>query len=1045
MDNHGSDYNFVNDRIYHVSDDDAGGTLTYDAYFQTDINGVVTKGPYDLFDPGDDSEDPEGLAVDPFTGRIWVSLHGNELGIFEINPDDGTILNYIDATPAQALAFNPVTGKLFLDRSSEIWEIATDGTGLEMVFNPGTGIAGMAFTPTGDLVLSAADKLLLYDSDCDADSVFTTAVVPGGLAQNLIGYWKFDGDGMDSSGGGRDLGLYGGVGFTAGLFGQALDLNGDGTQYAQRPGDDEIYDFGDSDFTIQVWVKLNHTDSEQVLIEKFSDSNGPGWTLTYYDRHSSFNRDWHFYALPSMRLYTLKEDLDLGQWHQVIVRKSGTGIDDIDVFCDNNITEYDFPHSYVVPPGTIPDTTYPLLVGKRNPDDGRGFPLDGLIDEVAIWNRALSDSEIALLWNGGNGYELTFRHCVSTALELHDALAEAENNAADDIIQIMQGTYIGNFVYESSEQYGVTMEGGYTEDCNDRVAKPASTVLDGNFSGPVLVLDAPAAAADFVVDGLTIQNGIATGMHGGGIFANTSGGTVLIVKSKIADNSAGIYGGGIFIDNAHSATLVNNEIVSNLAEYHGGGIFIQSVSHEVNISNNEIIGNFSNYSGGGIHIRPDNITLHTINIENNLVENNTSTDDGGGIYIYGTYDEIYLKNNIVKRNETKKLGGGIIIAPLSGEVHLVNNLIIKNICIDPAGEGGGVMIYEAFNKLVNLINNTIVENTSPRGGGIYIEINDANIYNNIMYNNNAIDASDVYINNENGFGPAVIDLFNNDFNQTQPSGTYIQIPFPIHFSNLVNEDPLFVDPTNDDYHLGPGSPCIDAGVDPVVPALPSEDFEGDDRVVGPRPDIGADEYVPAYIQIVIDIKPGGYPNSINLKSKGVIPVAVLTTDDFDAYDIDPDSCIFADAEPEKWTMEDVDGDGDWDILFHFRTQELSLNENSEEATLIGSCEDGTPIEGTDSIVIVPKPRKGQLHPMKYELVVTYYTDEEEGDWIELELKDRKGNPVAGDYVLVLPDGDTRTGSTDENGFAREDNVEPGTATVEFPDLRFRTDFGISPL
>jgi len=49
--------------------------------------------------------------------------------------------------------------------------------------------------------------------------------------------------------------------------------------------------------------------------------------------------------------------------------------------------------------------------------------------------------------------------------------------------------------------------------------------------------------------------------------------------------------------------------------------------------------------------------------------------------------------------------------------------------------------------------------------------------------------------------------------------------------------------------------------------------------------------------ISIDIKPGSSPNSINLKSKGVVPVAILGTDDFDVSDVDPDTVIFADAAP----------------------------------------------------------------------------------------------------------------------------------------------------
>jgi hypothetical protein len=108
------------------------------------------------------------------------------------------------------------------------------------------------------------------------------------------------------------------------------------------------------------------------------------------------------------------------------------------------------------------------------------------------------------------------------------------------------------------------------------------------------------------------------------------------------------------------------------------------------------------------------------------------------------------------------------------------------------------------------------------------------------------------------------------------------------------------------------------------------------------------------VEVAIDIKPGSDPNSINLESKGVVPVAVLTTDDFDASIVDPATVVFAGASPLRWAMEDVDGDGDLDLLFHFKGQELDLDEDSTEATLTGTTFDGLPIEGTDTVNIVPK-------------------------------------------------------------------------------------------
>jgi hypothetical protein len=69
--------------------------------------------------------------------------------------------------------------------------------------------------------------------------------------------------------------------------------------------------------------------------------------------------------------------------------------------------------------------------------------------------------------------------------------------------------------------------------------------------------------------------------------------------------------------------------------------------------------------------------------------------------------------------------------------------------------------------------------------------------------------------------------------------------------------------------------------------------------------------------------------------------------------VDPESIVFAGASPLRWAGEDVDHDGDIDLIFHFKTPELDLNEDSITACLNGKLLDGTPISGCDSVRIVP--------------------------------------------------------------------------------------------
>jgi len=111
----------------------------------------------------------------------------------------------------------------------------------------------------------------------------------------------------------------------------------------------------------------------------------------------------------------------------------------------------------------------------------------------------------------------------------------------------------------------------------------------------------------------------------------------------------------------------------------------------------------------------------------------------------------------------------------------------------------------------------------------------------------------------------------------------------------------------------------------------------------------------------IDIKPGSYPNSINPKSKGNIPVAILSTTEFDAPDEvdqgsltfgatgDEDSLAFCSPSPE-----DINDDGLYDLVCHFYTQKAGLMAGDEEAFLKGYMNDGEFFWSTDVVNIVPK-------------------------------------------------------------------------------------------
>jgi len=111
------------------------------------------------------------------------------------------------------------------------------------------------------------------------------------------------------------------------------------------------------------------------------------------------------------------------------------------------------------------------------------------------------------------------------------------------------------------------------------------------------------------------------------------------------------------------------------------------------------------------------------------------------------------------------------------------------------------------------------------------------------------------------------------------------------------------------------------------------------------------------ITVSIDIKPWSCPNSINLKSKGVVPVAIRTSSTFDAPTmVNVSTVLFAGASPvpDKMSIEDADGDGDIDLILFFKTQDLALSPGDTSATLTGYTTGGMPFIGTGSVNIVPK-------------------------------------------------------------------------------------------
>lgn len=128
--------------------------------------------------------------------------------------------------------------------------------------------------------------------------------------------------------------------------------------------------------------------------------------------------------------------------------------------------------------------------------------------------------------------------------------------------------------------------------------------------------------------------------------------------------------------------------------------------------------------------------------------------------------------------------------------------------------------------------------------------------------------------------------------------------------------------------------------------------------------------------IPLDIKPGSDTNPVNLKSRGVLPVAVLSTDEFDALDLDVDTLLLGDsslireggtaASPLRSSEEDVNADGLPDLTLKFSMRDLvgdgAFGELTQAGFLTGKTLGGADIAGVDAIRIVGQGAKGVPEP-----------------------------------------------------------------------------------
>ena len=127
----------------------------------------------------------------------------------------------------------------------------------------------------------------------------------------------------------------------------------------------------------------------------------------------------------------------------------------------------------------------------------------------------------------------------------------------------------------------------------------------------------------------------------------------------------------------------------------------------------------------------------------------------------------------------------------------------------------------------------------------------------------------------------------------------------------------------------------------------------------PDPEPPTPPDVPTTVEVTINVlSPWHSHNMINLNARGFIRVAVMSDSSFRADQVEPKSVVFAGASPVCWKLQKVHRDLRTDLVLVFWIPDLKdLTCGSNTVELTGETMDGTPIHGSDGIVVTGKCNK----------------------------------------------------------------------------------------
>jgi len=213
------------------------------------------------------------------------------------------------------------------------------------------------------------------------------------LWDGLLSYYKADGTSDDAIGTNDGTLTYGAT-YGTGIINQGFSL--DGVNDYVNMGDTLNFD-GSTPYSISMWVNLDSLSGVQMLISKQSiASSKVGYSIFYYNgRFDSILANNRTSNNIYVRAGTTTPSINT--WYNIVLTYDGSknasgisfNINSVDevIVVENNLT------------GSI-SNSIDFNIGARN---SSAQYTNGIIDEVGIWERVLTQSEITELYNSGIG------------------------------------------------------------------------------------------------------------------------------------------------------------------------------------------------------------------------------------------------------------------------------------------------------------------------------------------------------------------------------------------------------------------------------------------------------------------------------------------------------------------------------------------------------------------------------------------------------------------------------------------------------------------